>query len=291
LSLATAPTGCGGDDEGGPDEPELESLFSLAVITDTHITGSEERVERLTTAVEWIDGHAAERQIEIVFVLGDIGWNGGLPQAKALLDELDVPYVPLVGDNELHAGEDETFHDTFLPQYDVLTASVDDFRRAPVPVWDVDAGMDAWLQNLAFEYRGLHLFALDLCIRGDDSIMGEFADLHDVEGGTWPWLSAELSALEPAREESVILLTHIPMMLGALDTVEMPMVDALLGPLGDYVYANLAGHVHGNLLEEGPAFDVYMTDATHDDENTVRVIEVQGNDLRFAYAHELVVVP
>ena len=34
-----------------------------------------------------------------------------------------------------------------------------------------------------------------------------------------------------------------------------------------------------------------MTDAIFDDENTVRVIDVQGNDERFAYTHELVVVP
>jgi hypothetical protein len=290
LAGGLAAVGCGGA-EDDTEEPPVEPLFSIAVITDTHITTSPENVDRLTAAVDWIDDHASEQQIELVLVLGDIGWGQGLGQAKSLLDELDVPYVPLVGDNELHAGDDETFHTTFAPQFQLLEATVDHWRHAPVPVWDPEAEMDGWFQNLAFDYRGLHLFAVDLCIRGDDTIMGEFGDLHEFEGGTWPWLTEQLAALAPTRQESILVLSHIPMFQGLLDNDEMPQVDGLLEPMSDFVYANLAGHLHGNLLSEGAGFDVYVTDATHDDENTVRIIEVSGNELRFAYTHSLVVVP
>jgi hypothetical protein len=290
FACGLAAAGCGGDD-AGTVEPPLEPLFSMAVITDTHITTSPENVERLTAAVDWIDDHAVERQIELVLVLGDIGWEGGLAEAKSLLDELDVPYVPIVGDNELHAGDDEAFHTTFTPQFTALGDRLDNWRHASVPVWDTEAEMDVWLQNLAFDYRGLHLFAVDLCIRGDNTIMGEFGDLHEFEGGTWPWLEDQLAVLEPTRQQSIILLSHIPMFQGVLDNDEMPMVEALLEPLSEYVYANLAGHLHGNLVREGAGFDVYVTDATHDDDNTVRLIEVEGNGQRYAYTHNLVVVP
>ncbi|MBW2458050.1 MAG: metallophosphoesterase [Deltaproteobacteria bacterium] len=290
LACVLGATGCS-DAADEPGEPALESLFTLAVITDSHIASVPDHVDRLTAAIDWIDEHADAQSIELVLVLGDIGWGPGLAQAKELLDTLAVPYVPLVGDNEVHAGDDESFHTTFSPQYEVLDGVVDRWRRAPLPVFDPEADMDAWLQNLAFTYRGVHFFALDLCIRGDDTIMGEFGDLHDFPGGSFTWFAEQLASLEPSLGESIVLLSHIPMFLGALDTEEMPVVDALLEPQGAFVYANLAGHLHGNLLREGSAFDVYVTDATHDDDNTIRLVEVQGNGQRFAYAHTLVVVP
>ena len=290
LSWATGTVGCS-DDTSDPAEPPLEPLFSLAVIADPHIASVPDHEERLAAAVAWLDEHAQAQQIELVLVLGDIGWGAGLEQAKLLLDELDLLYLPIVGDNEIHAGDDQAFDTTYQPQYQLLNDGLDHWRQASVPVWDPEAEMDAWLQNLAFDYRGLHFFALDLCIRGDDTIMGEFGDLHDFSGGSWTWFEEQLSALEPTRGESIILLSHIPMFLGLLDTEEMPKVDALLEPMGDYVYANLAGHTHGNLMREGAGFDVYVTNATHDDDNTIRLIEVQGNGQRFAYTHRLVVVP
>jgi hypothetical protein len=290
LCGAAGTMSCGAETDS-PAEPPFQSLFSIAVIADPHITTNADHEERLAAAIAWINENALSQEIELVVVLGDIGWGAGLTQAKQLLDELDVLYVPVIGDNEIAAGDDQAFDTTYQPHYQRLDEGLDDFRRSSVPVSDPQGEMNAWLQNLAFDYRGLHFFALDLCIRGDDTIMGEFGDLHDFEGGSWPWLQAQWSALEPSRRESIILLSHIPMFLGALDTEEMPKVNALLEPVGDYVYANLAGHLHGNLVREGAGFDVYVTDATHDDDNTIRVIEVRGNEQGFAFAHSLVVIP
>ncbi len=290
LVGAVGTAGCS-DETSGLGEPPLESLFSIAVIADPHIETVSDHEERLTAVIAWLDENALAEQIELVLVLGDIGWGAGLERAKQLLDELDMPYLPIVGDNEIVAGDDQAFDTTYQPQYQLLSDRFDHWRQAPLPVWDPEAGMDSWLQNLAFDYRGLHFFAVDLCIRGDDTIMGEFGTLHDFDGGSWPWLEDQWSALAPSRGESIILLSHIPMFLGALDGDEMTRVNALLEPLGEYVYANLAGHLHGNLEREGAAFDVYVTDATHDDDNTVRLIDVRGNGQRFEYDHRLVVIP
>ena len=63
--------------------------------------------------------------------------------------------------------------------------------------------------------------------------------------------------------------------------------------VGEYVYAHFAGHLHidheQNLEESG--IDLFVTDATWDDEIRLRVVTVSANEHRVAYEHELVVVP
>jgi hypothetical protein len=82
-------------------------------------------------------------------------------------------------------------------------------------------------------------------------------------------------------------------MLGALDVRQMAEVATVLGPVGEYVYAHFAGHLHidheQNIEESG--IELFVTDATWDDEIRLRVVTVLSNEQRFAYEHELVVVP
>ncbi len=290
LALVIA-SGCG--DETTAAAPPFQPLFSLAVLADPHIASDPEHDQRLSAAVEWINDNAAARQIELVVVLGDVGWGAGLPRSRELLDELDLPYVPLIGDNEVHVGDDETFHNTYQSQYEQLASVLDDWRKAPTPVYHPQAEEDAWLQNVAFSHRGVHFFGLDWCVRGaEDEFAGEFGDLNDFSGGTWPWFEQELEQTEPALPESIVMLTHIPMMIGLFFADEMAALAELLGPRAEHVYANLAGHVHGELewpVEEA-GYTVYTTDATWDDEITVRVIRVDSNGTALAYQHENVVV-
>ena len=90
---------------------------------------------------------------------------------------------------------------------------------------------------------------------------------------------------------SVILLSHIPMMLGAFDHPEIDALEGLMLPAVDHVYANLAGHIHFDMFSEEPGWEVYTTDATWDDDDTVRLIEVRRNGSERTYVHELVSVP
>lgn len=287
LAMTTAGCGSGGEEvEPAPIVP----LFSFAVIADTHISSNPEHETRLQRSVDWINSNVEARQVELVIVLGDIGWGEGVARSKALLDELIVPYVPLRGDNELH-GSEQAFEQAYAPQYERLSQVLKGWRKAPATVWDPVGNQEVLLQNMAFSHRGVHFFALDVCVRGQEDIMSEFGVLNDYEGGTLPWFERELPLLDPTARDSVIMLTHIPMFLGAFDADEMKAIEDLVAPYDNQVYANLAGHLHFNYERESKGFDVFVTDAVWDDDNVVRMIEVSGNGEVYEYDHEVVVVP
>ena len=280
------------DRDGDIPEGPLEPLFSFVVMADSHVTGSGESADRLTAAVTWINDHAVDHQIEVVLVLGDIAWGGGLELARGLLDELDPPYVPINGDNEIAAGSEEAFAATFSDQYDLLELTLDGWQRTDVPVWNPVIEGESWFANMAFDIHGVQFVLLDLASRDESGLASETGDLHDFDGGTWNWFEGVFELLPTDISESIVTASHIPMHLFALSAGEMRSITSLLGPYGDSVYANFAGHVHLTYEMPVPAggYRVYVTDATHDDENTLRVVHVEGNGVRFAYTHELVVV-
>jgi len=279
------------DDDSAGVEPELETLFAFAVLADPHITADADRAERLQAALDWIDAEAAPRGIELTVVLGDIGWGEDLATARALLDGLSVPYVPIIGDNEIQIDSEVTFDETFTPQYDALSSVLTDWEQAPTPVANPEIGEDSYFQNHAFTHHGVRFIGLDWCVRGDDGPMGETGDLQDFDGGTLPWLESQLAAAADGPLDSVVMLSHLPMQLGMFILEELEVLDAALEPHRGILAVNLAGHVHQD--SEGTHddyYDVYTTDAVWDDEVTVRVITVAGNGVRFTYDHELVVV-
>ena len=278
------------DDDTADEEPELEELFTFAVIADSHITSNPDNEARLQSALDWIDAEAGPRGIELAVVLGDIAWGDGLETARGQLDGLTVPYVPVIGDNEIHGGSEAAFDETFEPQYETLSATLTDWSRAPTPSADPDTGGDSYFQNHGFTHRGVRFIGLDWCVRGDDGIVGETGDLHDFDGGTLPWLEQQLAPTADGPLDSVLMLSHIPMQIGLFDLDELARLEQVMEPHRGQLAANLAGHVH--LDSEGSHegyYDVYTTDATWDDEVTVRVITVSGNGVRFSYDHELVV--
>ncbi len=300
IILATwLAAGCKDEDSAGsPDTGEalpLEDLFSFVVLADPHITSSEEHEQRLETAVAWINDNAAERGIELVLLVGDICWSGGQETARQLLDQLEIPYLPVIGDNEVQTEGEEAFAQAFESHYALLATQLDGWSKAPTPVWNPEHKKDSWLQNFSFDHRGLHFVCLDWGTRTIASVLGETADLHDFEGGSWPWFQQDVQAAATGRHERIVMASHHPMFLtpGGFDVDEMAVVEALTGPLGPYIYADFAGHYHINhetTVEDG-GYEVYITDATHDDDNTLRVVQVLSNANRFAYQQELVVLP
>jgi hypothetical protein len=271
----------------------MEPQFSFVVFADCHVTGEGARADTLRTIVDWINTEAATRQIELVLVLGDIGWDAGITIARGILDQLTVPYVPLTGDNEIHNGVEADFESTFGPQLTYLETVLDNWQAAPWPVWNPDAEEDSWLQNFSFDHRGVHFIGVDWCDRGEEGLTGEFGTLHDFEGGSWPWLESDLAGHEMGEANSVLMASHIPMHNGAFDVAEMSAIKELVDPYKDNVYANLAGHVHLSYeLTVADVYEVYVTAATwYDDLINLRVVSVAGNGESFAYTHELVVVP
>ncbi len=281
------------DDDVAPTPGPLEHEFSFVVLADPHITADDERLDRLETTVAWIGEEMDARRIELVLIVGDVGWSGGAELARDALDQLAVPYVPLIGDNENQAGEGELFDTVFGPRFDALDAVTDGYVRAPTPAFDPDRDADTWLQNLTFQHRGITFVGMDWASR-ESGLMGETAELHDYDGGSWPHFVEWLTSLPEGRSEDVVLASHHPMHAfpGAFTLDEMDRIMGVTGPLHDRVYGAFAGHYHLDLEETAPdgSYEIFITDAVWDDEITLRFVEVWGNEERVEYRQELVVL-
>lgn len=271
----------------------LEHLFSFAILADPHITTDPERQARLADAVAWINQNAAAERIELVWVLGDIGWGEGLAISYTLLGELTPLWLPVIGDNEIHFGDEQNFNTVFEPQLDAAAAVLPGWSRGVVEVYNPVHAQTSWLQNFSFTYGGLRWVGLDWCSRSDHSLLSELGELHDFEGGTLPYLAQDLGQLPAGLEEDVLLFSHHPMHLGIFDQAQLAAITALTGPLANRVAGAYAGHAHLDaevLVEEG-GYTAWVTDAVWDDVNTVRVVEVHSDGARVEYVQDLVILP
>ncbi|MCB9745521.1 MAG: metallophosphoesterase [Alphaproteobacteria bacterium] len=289
--------GCGDSEPAQDSTPEApaaepEHVFTFAVLADPHITAPSERDQRLAAAVAWINAQAEARKIEVVMVVGDIGWGEGLVGARDLLDALEPPYVPVLGDNEVHFGDEENFDLVFEPQYARLAETFEDWQRAPTGTWNPEWEQTSWFQNFSFTHKGLHFVGLDWVSRDSHQIFGELGELHDFEGGTLPWFGEALSGLPEGIEEDTVLFSHHPMHVPSFDLAQLAQITAVTSPLEGRVAAAYAGHYHGNHEEEieDGGYMLFVTDATWDDEDTVRVVEVWSDGQRFEFTQELVEV-
>lgn len=286
-------TGSGDSGDSGAPEGALEEQFSFVVIADPHVTGPGEHARRLDDAVAWVNTQAST--VDFVVVLGDIAWGDGFPTAVTSLSALTVPWVPVMGDNEVQAEDEEAFALAFSDQIALLEDQLDGFEAVTGPVEHPDWGRPAWLQNLTFQHGPVRFVAADWSSRDLDTLWGETPDLHDFPGGTWPWLEDQLQAAQPGLSSSVVLLSHMPLFSGpgGLVVDEAAQVIETFAPHADLIWGNLAGHLHGNsdMVWDEAGIEVHVTDATWDDENMVRVVTVHANERRVAFSHALVEIP
>jgi hypothetical protein len=268
-------TGAPGEPIGGdPPEGPLEHQFSMVLVADPHVIGPGEHLDRLDAAVAWIEANREAMDLQLVVVLGDICWSEGFDEAHESLNQLSMPWVPVMGDNVIQTGGEATFHQTFEGQINHLEETLEGFEMAPTPVSNPEHGVESWLQNIAFDFGGIRFISADWSSRDIHTLWGETPDLHDFDGGT---------------NESVILLSHMPLFegLGGLTTDEATQAITLFDAHRDMVWANLAGHLHVNTSMdwERAGMEVHVTDATWDDVNAVRILDVSANEARFAFEH------
>lgn len=285
----TTPT----DTAGDSDVPPMEHAFSFVVFADPHISSDIEHEERLAAAVQWVNDNAAAEQIELVWIVGDIGWGPGLETANALLSDLTVPWVPVLGDNEVHLGSEADFNDVFAAQWAELEATFPGMERGPVEVHNTTYDTTSWMVNLVFEHRGLRWVGLDWNSRNESGLLGEFGELNDFEGGTLPFFQDHVGTLEASDAEDVLLFSHHPMHVGVFNDAQMAELTAVTGPIRGRVAGAYAGHLHLTAtieVDEG-GYTAWVTDAIWDDENTIRVVEVHTNGLTHTYVQDLVVIP
>lgn len=274
--------------------------FSFAVIADPHIYGEPDHTARFKTAVDWIIGNKEAEDIELVFIVGDIAWSGNVKLAKEMLDRLDnvgVSYVPIIGDNEVQCGSEREFARIFGSHYKRLSKTLSGWKKAPTPV------KGKYLQNFSFDYKGCHFVCADFNSRQHGNEGGE---LHDFDGGSWPWLKDDIRNCLKKKKESIVIFSHIGMFRTGFGTAdeflfskdEMSRIKDFLWDYRDYVDTNYAGHVHQNwhaTIWEGLFTTIYhvrVTDETWfckqwpeiDDRTiTVRVVEVDSSGRKVSY--------
>jgi len=121
---------------------------------------------------------------------------------------------------------------------------------------------------------------------------GEFPDLFDLPGGTLPFIGESLATTPEGPADRVVLLSHMPLVPG-LTLEEQDQLLATLAPYPDMVWGNHAGHLHGNGEATWAEADLQIrtTDATWDDVNTFRLVDVWSNGASFDYRDTLVELP
>lgn len=241
-----------------------EEWWSFAIIADLHIGrgfpdyGGENcyLTERLEKVVEWINRNYNNVAIKFLVVLGDIADSAEyseLEKAKEILDHLEIPYVPIIGNHDVwsdgEANGDSYFNTIF--DYDFFDS---EFEKLGVDWWAKLEHMESpYLQNYAFSYGGITFIALDFVNRGE-SLIRSRAVLHDV---TEYWIDECLDEGKPT-----VLLSHHPMISTFedlpfeedfeflafkdkdLETIA-EIIERDKSNFGTKVLANFAGHIHG----------------------------------------------
>jgi len=255
--------------------------WSFAIITDLHIgrgypdyggkgTGIEDQkgegqdyylTERLKKVVEWINDNKSKYNIKFVIVLGDISDSGEyseLKKAKGILDELDVPYVPVIGNHDVwpyYEREDGKKEEMKLIRYfePVFADQFEEFEeelKKEEPDFTLHKQPDpepSDLQNYAFTYKGVKFIILDCVTREPTDfriVVGARGVGADAElfPKTLEWLTENLDEGEP-----IIIISHHPFIMdpfSAFSPAEMSTLDEAIKISAAKVLANFAGHVH-----------------------------------------------
>jgi hypothetical protein len=153
-------------------------------------------------------------------------------------------------------------------------------------------GEELWLQNSRLDWKGVRFVAMDINTRYIGTGWGEFPDLFDLPGGTLPFIGESLATTPEGPADRVVLLSHMPLVPG-LTLEEQDQLLATLAPYPDMVWGNHAGHLHGNGEATWAEADLQIrtTDATWDDVNTFRLVDVWSNGASFDYRDTLVELP
>ena len=225
----------------------------VGLIEDQEVAGQDYYLtERLNDTVEWVNGYKSEYNISFVTVLGDISDSGEyseLKKAKDILDRLDVPYIPVIGNHDIWPyTQDEEFEYVRYFEY-VFKDQLEKLERDPSFNLRKQPNPEPKdLQNYAFSYNGVKFIILDCVARepafGIGPGVGADAVLWD---NTLNWLTENLHANARAREPTIIL-SHHPLIwseAAAFSMIEITTIDEAIRISDADVLAGFAGHIHG----------------------------------------------
>lgn len=265
-----------------------EPAFSFVHITDVHIgehipggdygtkgyfdslSGNEGgySVERLRYSISWINKHYKEQGIKFVIVSGDItdsGEKSEFYQFKKMMDSLEVPYVPLMGNHDAwpynrfgteasYACGDSIMNEIFASTFENLKSTFTVNSDSRLTAWkNPESNSTAYLQNFSLSYMEYNLVFLDFNpryhVRKDEPGIGPEAQLMDYKGGSLPYMRNALHQAQQ-KNENVFIITHHPPIKNVLGShyaynpAEKKQITQVLKPFHNIVKGWFCGHLH-----------------------------------------------
>lgn len=268
-----------------PSSPAIAkpNSYKFVVIADPHISDREnmKRDGRLIDSVKWINENLAQ-DINFVVVVGDIisGGDRAATKAKAILDELQVPYIPIIGDNEKENSESlHAFITLFHSHYRYLSTIFDDFEIPDEP----ENG--SYINNLSFVHKGVRYLAPDWST----------SDQHATINNSFDWFKDQVNNGATKYEntivnENIVVFSHIPMydfpLPGNLEYESEQLIDKDIDALQEFIktkkddiLANFAGHIHISVDNPEPGYGVITTGSIAEDKYCVFKKGAIGIDL------------
>ena len=291
--------------------------FSYAIITDSHIgyaiydygtTGWNDTpygytqgtaAEYLRREVNWINAHKGQYNIRFVIHIGDItdsAERSEFLKAKEILDDLEVPYIPIMGNHDIlpYIGDEfsfvnappnyliQFFQETFEVQFFLLSGILANWKKQDWPGSEKN-------ENYYFDYMHYHFICQDYNSReyallAYPGVKPE-ADLH----GTGDWMLGHLNNYWNMGDDNVLLFAHHPLKVGEPHLFSFGEFDKIrcgLDPKRDNVYRWFAGHIHENnswpirdFWHTHEILDVIVTNQGfyEDDNPTIRIVHVKDN--------------
>jgi hypothetical protein len=228
--------------------------------------------DRLRVAVRWINEHIADEKIAFVVVTGDLTdsaeWSEYL-KVKEILDSLQVPYIPMIGNHDMwpYTGPggnvrsqgptgDSLLNAVFADTFDSLALWLpgwQDGTRLNRVANPQAGGYPAYFQNYHFRYGNYQFVCTDFGSReaAPNNLpgVGPPADLFNFAGGSLPWLEETLGSL-PNGQGNVLLFGHWPFNRFPLHEqygftlAELDTIHTVLKPYRGQLGGAFTGHIH-----------------------------------------------
>ena len=274
-----------------------ESPYDYNLITDEAHDGNEGGLncltDRLQDVVNWLNSNYQQEKIKFLVILGDISDSAEASEffrAKKILDNLAIPYIPVVGNHDTWP-KTEYFNSPII-KGDVLfehvfwnsngDTNLQKIEQLFGESWSRQLNVTDHFQNYSFSYRGLKFIALDYADRNAASI---WTCSYSKAYQTNQWLSQNLVG------DSAIIFSHFPPVLlqdgfiGGFQYKTKTDFDNTIRISGCETLT-FSGHVHAfPIWNQNKTFDVesgkvIITKALMgDDKDFLRLVKVKGTHI------------
>ncbi|MBC7073944.1 metallophosphoesterase, partial [Candidatus Parcubacteria bacterium] len=249
--------------------------FSFAIITDLHIGRQYQKdyqgeeyylTQRLRNVVSWINQHKDDVlcgnekcKIKFLTVLGDITDNtslSGFCKGKEILDQLEIPYIPVFGNHDVGTEEEyeqfskwkgqDYFDQVFWSTSSIPCPNATSTKNFETLLREFNFERDEQnkdYKNFSFSFGGFSFIGLDFVSREKfmkfGSGVGSDAVLNEINKN---WLEKKL---EEFRENPLILFAHHPLRKNPIDSFS-PNELSILEEIADnyFIPFQLGGHIH-----------------------------------------------